>query len=450
MKKNKIVNTFIFFFLALTILSTNALFAAAENAKNPQIITNEYGKYIFAIWAKNDSTNDIIQTSYSSDYGSTWSSPIDLSFLGQNAAIPDLASDSYQKFIYGLWQRSNGTNIIVQFAYSKTNDFQNWSTAVDLSLAGQNATSPKIITSDIGKNVFVTWTRSNGTNDIIRFNRSTDFGSTWTGPIDLSGNGQNATMPQISSNENQNCICSLWTRSNGTNDIIQFRLSSNYGGTWASVINLSDAGQNAKDPQIQTTKNVIYAVWARSNGSNDIIQLRLSDSSGSNWSSAFDLSTTGQTAKNPQIAADKDGQNTYVAWARSNGTNDIIQLSYSSDYGLIWSSPIDLSATGQTAKDPQIATDNYGQNIYVTWIRSSGTNDIVQVAYSTDFGSTWSSPVDLSDAGQNAQDPQITTDADGQKACVIWTRSDGTKDVIQVSGSQFYGSLWSIPQTISD
>ncbi len=44
-----------------------------ENAKNPQISTNSYGQYVYLIWAQNDGTNDIVQAAFSSDWGKTWS-----------------------------------------------------------------------------------------------------------------------------------------------------------------------------------------------------------------------------------------------------------------------------------------------------------------------------------------------------------------------------------------
>ncbi|HEU64738.1 MAG: hypothetical protein KR126chlam4_00296 [Candidatus Anoxychlamydiales bacterium] len=51
---------------------------------------------------------------------------------------------------------------------------------------------------------------------------------------------------------------------------------------------------------------------------------------------------------------------------------------------------------------------------------------------------------------ENAKNPQITISDDGVKTYIVWTRSDGIKDVIQMSASQFYGSSFSDPQSISN
>ncbi|NGX48417.1 MAG: hypothetical protein K940chlam5_00002 [Candidatus Anoxychlamydiales bacterium] len=444
------LNLFALLLIILNFLSTDKLLALVENAKNPQIITNGDGKYVYAIWAKNDSEKDIIQITISSDYAQTWPVPDDLSTTGQNAAMAYLANDIYQRFIYGIWTRSNGSNDIVQFSYSKGYPFENWSSPINLSDTGENANNPKAVTNFIGKNIYAIWARSNGTNDIIQFCKSTDFGQNFSSAIDLSIAGFSATNQQISTNENQNFVCTVWQRSNGTNDIIQFRNSLDYGENWSSIADLSTSGQNANNPQIKTTDNMLYTIWIRSNGTNDIVQLRSSIFTGNSWSSVLDLSTLGQNAINPQITADQSGKKAYAIWVRSNGSNDIIQMSYTSDFSATWSSPIDLSATLQSAENPQIITDDMGQNIYATWVRSNGSNDIIQESHSIDFGATWSSPIDLSDTLQNAKNPQITVSDDGVKTYIVWTRSDGIKDVIQMSSSQFYGSSFSDPQSISN
>jgi LPXTG-motif cell wall-anchored protein len=68
------------------------------------------------------------------------------------------------------------------------------------------------------------------------------------------------------------------------------------------------------------------AVWSRNNGSNDIIQSSTSQNGGA-WSTPVDLSATGRNARNPQITVSSTGLATAV-WRRSNGSNWIIQSSH--------------------------------------------------------------------------------------------------------------------------
>ena len=68
---------------------------------------------------------------------------------------------------------------------------------------------------------------------------------------------------------------------------------------------------------------------------------------------------------------------------------------------LTGSTPVDLSAAGQSALYPVVAMSADGATQTVTWRSSDGTNYRVQVATSTNSGATWSAVVDLSAAGHS-------------------------------------------------
>ena len=74
-----------------------------------------------------------------------------------------------------------------------------------------------------------------------------------------------------------------------------------------------------------------------------------------------------------------------------------------------------------------------GRTQAVTWRRSGGANQRVQVASSSDYGVTWSTPQTLSDAGQNAVYPEVAMSADGTTQTVTWERYDGSSYRVQVS-----------------
>ena len=94
-----------------------------------------------------------------------------------------------------------------------------------------------------------------------------------------------------------------------------------------------------------------------------------------------------------------------------------------------WDAPITISTAGENAFDPQLVTD--GTTITATWRRFDGTNFLVQTSSSTDGGTTWSEPVNLSTAGQDASGPQLVTD--GTTITATWTRFDGGNFRTQVS-----------------
>ncbi len=89
-----------------------------------------------------------------------------------------------------------------------------------------------------------------------------------------------------------------------------------------------------------------------------------------------------------------------------------------------WLAPVDLSATGQDGEEPQVAAAADGTTTAI-WRRSDGTDDIVQ-ASTRPAGGVFGAPVDLSATGEDAQEPQVAAAADGTTTA-IWSRSDGTE-----------------------
>jgi hypothetical protein len=119
-----------------------------------------------------------------------------------------------------------------------------------------------------------------------------------------------------------------------------------------------------------------------------------------------------------------------------NGADWIIQAS-TKPFGSHWQdTPDDLSGTGQRADTPQIAVDANG-NATAVWMRSNGFNSIIQASIKP-FGGIWQdTPDDLSETGQTATNPQIAVDANGN-ATAVWMRSNGTNVIIQ-SSTHFFG-----------
>ena len=148
----------------------------------------------------------------------------------------------------------------------------------------------------------------------------------WSTPVDLSENTQDALEPQIVAAPN-NTLTAIWYRYNGTKFVVQTRTSSDAGATWSTVVDLSDDTQSAEVPQIVAApNNTLTAIWWRSNGSNQIIQTRTSTDAGATWSTVVDLSENTQTAYSPQIVAAPNNTLTAI-WYRNNGTKYVIQSS---------------------------------------------------------------------------------------------------------------------------
>jgi hypothetical protein len=164
---------------------------------------------------------------------------------------------------------------------------------------------------------------------------------------------------------------------------------------------------------------------------------------GAAWSGPVDLSAAGQDAYGPQVALDANGDAVAVWW-RSDGSNPVVQAASRSRRGT-WSTPADLSAAGQDATEQQVALDQKGDAV-VVWDRFDGSNFIVQAA-TRPKGGTWSSPADLSAPGHSAIEPQVALDPKGD-AVAVWYRGDGSNLIIQAA-SRPKGGNWSSPVNLS-
>jgi hypothetical protein len=108
-------------------------------------------------------------------------------------------------------------------------------------------------------------------------------------------------------------------------------------------------------------------------------------------------------------------------------------------------SPVDVSDAGRDAFEPQVVVDLSGNSL-VTWTRSDGTNLRIQARWRAANG-TWGSIATISTAGRDAYEPQVAFDPSGN-AIAVWTQWDGahsrTHAAFRPAGGNFGGD-----QTIS-
>ena len=118
--------------------------------------------------------------------------------------------------VFAAWVRSDGTDTIIQGSEKPLG--ADWQMPMDLSEAGQNSSEPLIAVDGPGDTVAI-WQRYNGTDDIIQ-SSTRPAGGAWHAPIDLSEGGQDASEPHLALDGSGNALA-VWSRSNGTNTIIQ-------------------------------------------------------------------------------------------------------------------------------------------------------------------------------------------------------------------------------------
>jgi hypothetical protein len=203
--------------------------------------------------------------------------------------------------------------------------------------------------------------------------------------------------------------------------------------TFLSPINISDAGQDAFEPQVAVDASTGNAtsVWTRSDGSNFRIQTATRTPAGP-WSVPQNISDPGQSASGPAIAIDPSG-NALAVWTRSDGLNGRIQAAYRQAGGS-FGTPVTVSDAGGDASGPDVTMDSTGKAT-VVWSRFDGTKLRVQAAVrGAGTAGTFIPAQTLSAAGQDAFEPRVATGSNADDSgVVVWTRSDGTNLRIQSS-----------------
>ncbi len=370
----------------------------------------------------------------------SWSTPVDLSTIGEDAAIPQVAMSGSTVII--TWYQYSGPHAIVQYARS-TDGGATWSDPVSLSDTSYDSYNPQVAMS--GSTAIITWYQNNGSHDIVQSKTSSTGGATWILPtVDLSDTSHDAYSPQVAMSGSTAII--TWHQYDGSHEIVQSRTSSDGGVGWDREVDLSNSTQDAFDPQIAMSGSTAIITWKWFDGSNYIVQSKTSSDGGATWIlPTVDLSVSRQDAFDPQVAM--SGSTAIITWFQYNGFYDVVQSKTSTDGGATWILPtVDLSVSGQDAHAPQIAMS--GSTAIITWFQYDGSNYIVQSKTSSDGGATWILPtVDLSVSGQDAFYPQVAMS--GSTAIITWYQYGGPNNIVASVRSSDGGATWSSPVDVS-
>jgi hypothetical protein len=189
------------------------------------------------------------------------------------------------------------------------------------------------------------------------------------------------------------------------------------------------------------------AVWVASKSRNvTAIQTSSSSDMGVSWSTPADLTVINDDASKPQVTIDSSGR-AIALWEGLVGNRFVVLTKSSLDGGLNWSAAANLSGTdaGESVYKQRLSIDGSGRAIAL-W----GRDGNIQSSSSSDGGASWSPLVTLSSTGGSAEEPEVSIDASG-RAIAIWSRypDGGPKSTIQSSSSLDGGLTWSPAKDVS-
>ena len=280
---------------------------------------------------------------------------------------------------YVVWEDTTLGNLEIFFRASQGLGTINVSNNTGFSVDPQIATSGN-------SNVYVTWEDSTPGNDDIFFRASNNNGTSFGTPINLSNNTGNSDNPQIAvSGSNVYVTWQDSTTGSGIPDIF-FAASNNNGTSFGAPINLSNNIGGSQFPQIATSgNNNVYVTWVDDTPGNFDIFFAVSTNNGTSFGTPINLSNNVGISFNPQIAG--IGNNVYVTWEDNTPGNFDIFFEVSTNNGTSFGTPINISNNAGFSSNPQIAA--IGSNVYVTWEDNTPGNFDIFFEVSTNNGTSF-------------------------------------------------------------
>jgi hypothetical protein len=269
-----------------------------------------------SVWTGSDgSGHTIIQAKYSSDAGVTWSSVLDLSSTG--AQTPEVAINSTLEAV-AIWENGG----VIQYT-SSTDGGETWSTVDNISLL-PDASEPKLAFCGIGNAVAV-WKRNNGTHDVVESSYSFNGGATWSDPIVISDDSQNADVPQVSMNDD-GAVIITWQSDNGSPAAIQYAYSFNGGNAFSDPITLSPLTENCVEPKVSINDDGVASI-VFTNATHHQIQVSSSLDEGETFTPVQNMSYSVGEATHPSVVVN-DQDFAILFWSFQVDTSYITQSIY--------------------------------------------------------------------------------------------------------------------------
>ncbi|HKB87379.1 MAG TPA: T9SS type A sorting domain-containing protein [Ignavibacteriaceae bacterium] len=315
----------------------------------------------------------------------------------------------------------------------------------------QNEPSVKISRKDPNRVVAAWRDFRTGVSPALRrigYSYSTDGGQTWSvsqltpqiiptcalssDPAVATDTAGNFYIVTVSLNDN-----------NGNGELWLFK-SVDGGVTFDSVYQLAYNPGVFEDKEYVTTDfssaspyyNNMYVSWTRFGSGTDIYLVKSTDQ-GVSWSTPIQISN--QSGVQGSIPATGPNGEVYVAWYGSDFSSENIYFDKSTDGGVTFGTDKVISPC-PNAWFPSMAVDlsggQYNGNIYVTWNDERNGDGDIFLSKSTDGGETWSAALRINnDPVSNGRDqywPWITVAESGEVDLIFYdTRNTANNSIIE-------------------
>lgn len=317
----------------------------------------------------------------------------------------------------------------------------------NLSNTPGTASNSHSVFSEAGGNYYVVWVDDGK----ILFKSSTDLGQTWSDNQILISSTNVCGSPAIKSDYNYVYVA---CHQNPGDYEILFIYSTDFGQTWSPLQGISGMDSGSLGPQLAVSESNIFVVWEQKTSlMNNISEINFIKSSdrGISWSDTLNISNS-PSLHSTGVQITNDGNNIFCSWIESSSpTESDIYFSKSTDLGNNWTSPVNLTNDANLQNEPYMIR-NGNNELYIAYVDGMSLSEIYLIK-STDFGETWSVPINITYNPGKSNNPCISIFDD--YLYLIWSDNSHTAPLFDSSDVFFKwssdnGSTWLDLSNISD
>jgi hypothetical protein len=235
--------------------------AASVSERVPQVAADDAGRAV-VVWIEGDVP--ITVRASSRDAAGTWDAPVTLNGTPNVGSFnPSVALDAGGTAV-AAWQRSTGGSARIETATRPAGGA--WGSPEFLTGTGlPTAFQPRVAVAPGGA-AAVTWTQSDGSKNRVRAKRRPAGGAWEATAADLSAAGQDASGGAVVTSRDGE-VSVVWSRSDGTDWILQAAHAGATGPWGAAVDVASDADQPSNEPVLAVGAHGDVALgWLSPNG----------------------------------------------------------------------------------------------------------------------------------------------------------------------------------------
>ena len=318
---------------------------------------------------------------------------------------------------------------------------QSWSTPKRLTWNSGGSSQP-VIARDSSDNLHIIWHDDSPGNDELFYKKSTDGGTTWIGLKRLTWTAADSTSQEIVTDSSDHIHCVYVEKLSETDPAqIFYKKSTNSGTTWSPPTQLTwNTGESFNPDIAVNSSNWLFVVWTDNSPGNFEIYSRKSSDQGNTWSAIKRLTWNTGFSSSATIAIDTM-DTIHIGWSDSTPGNDELFYKNSTDNGVSYSMLQRITWNGGASQTPHLSTD-ISNNVHLFWADRTPGNLEIYYKKSTNNGSTWTGLKRLTWNSGDSKWPRNAVGVGNDHLHVFWYDFTVNSEIYYKNSSNG-GSTWS-------